>query len=416
MWKSLFSQIWNQRRANVWIWAELMIVVVLLWYGIDLVYNYEGAACQAKGYDTEHVYDITVNIKPILKHDSVMMSRSQDYIKQIYSLISHYPGVEEACYYYGSIPYTNNIMSEGYAPHSDSTHVSGCYIRYVNSSYFKVFRLKPVTGKFNATRWRASEYPMPALMSVALCDSIFHNPAAIGQTCFNPYFIGSKSPVTNYRVMAILSQHKLGDYERYEPFIYLPLSDDDMGWWMHFAVRVSPDAVSGFAGRFLNDMQPKLAIGPYYLYEVHSYSDMKEAYDLEQGTVNYLNATYSILSFFMFNVFLTILGTFWFRTRKRRSEIGLRMALGSSRRDIFRYYVSEGVLLLLLAAIPAFIISFNIRVADLTVHTLMEVTRGRFLFCFIAAVAVLALTILLGIWFPARRAMRIQPAEALHED
>ena len=45
MWKSLFSQIWNQRRANVWIWAELMIVVVLLWYGIDLVYNYEGAAC-----------------------------------------------------------------------------------------------------------------------------------------------------------------------------------------------------------------------------------------------------------------------------------------------------------------------------------------------------------------------------------
>ena len=118
----------------------------------------------------------------------------------------------------------------------------------------------------------------------------------------------------------------------------------------------------------------------------------------------------------MFNVFLTILGTFWFRTRKRRSEIGLRMALGSSRRDIFRYYVSEGVLLLLLAAIPAFIISFNIRVADLTVHTLMEVTRGRFLFCFIAAVAVLALTILLGIWFPARRAMRIQPAEALHED
>ena len=78
-----------------------------------------------------HVYDITVNIKPILKHDSVMMSRSQDYIKQIYSLISHYPGVEEACYYYGSIPYTNNIMSEGYAPHSDSTHV------YHNTPFYR---------------------------------------------------------------------------------------------------------------------------------------------------------------------------------------------------------------------------------------------------------------------------------------
>ena len=43
--KSIWNQIWNQRRANAWIWVELMVVNVLLWYAIDLVYNYEGAAC-----------------------------------------------------------------------------------------------------------------------------------------------------------------------------------------------------------------------------------------------------------------------------------------------------------------------------------------------------------------------------------
>ena len=39
--KSIGKQIWNQRRSNVWIGVELMVVNVLLWYTIDLVYNFE---------------------------------------------------------------------------------------------------------------------------------------------------------------------------------------------------------------------------------------------------------------------------------------------------------------------------------------------------------------------------------------
>ena len=60
--KSLFRQMWNQRHANVWVWVELIVVLILLWYSIDLVYNYEAAARQSKGYDTENVFDIQLNI------------------------------------------------------------------------------------------------------------------------------------------------------------------------------------------------------------------------------------------------------------------------------------------------------------------------------------------------------------------
>ena len=92
----------------------------------------------------------------------------------------------------------------------------------------------------------------------------------------------------------------------------------------------------------MQDMQGKLSIGPYYLYDINSYGDMKEAFDIEQGTVNYLNTTYAVILFFVFNIFLGMLGTFWFRTRKNRSEIALRMALGCSRMNVFGYYVLEG--------------------------------------------------------------------------
>lgn len=412
--KSLFRQMWNQRHANVWVWAELVVVLVLLWYGIDLVYNYEASARQPKGYDTENVFDIRVDIKPALQNDSVLMSHSAEYWSQIYHLIREYQGVEEVCYYYGTIPYTRKNMYEGYAPHSDSTHVVGCYIRYVSPTYFNVFRLQPLHGSFDANHWDENEYPMPVLMSETLSDSLFSGHNGVGQTCFNPYFLNSTHPETNYKVMAVLPAHKTDEYERYEPFIYLP--SPPLTHWHYLSVRVAPDFVAGFTERFMQDMQGKLSIGPYYLYDISSYADMKEAFDIEQGTVNYLNTTYAVIIFFVFNIFLGMLGTFWFRTRKNRSEIALRMALGCSRVNIFGHYVLEGLLLLVLAAVPAILICINMQMVDITVHTLIDPSFGRFLFCFIWAMLLLGMIIFLGIYFPARKAMRIQPAEALHNE
>ena len=70
----------------------------------------------------------------------------------------------------------------------------------------------------------------------------------------------------------------------------------------------------------------------------------------------------------------------------------------------------------MIAAVPALVISLNIVYADLTVHTLMDVTVARFIGCFMLSVLILAIMIALGIWFPARKAMKIEPAEALHDE
>lgn len=49
--------------------------------------------------------------------------------------------------------------------------------------------------------------------------------------------------------------------------------------------------------------------------------------------------------------------------------------------NVFGYYVLEGILLLVSAAIPAVFVCANMQMADLTVHTLMEPAWG--LFCFV---------------------------------
>ena len=104
MWRQVLHQLWNQRRANAWLWAELAVVTTLLWYGVDLVYNYEGAAWQPKGYDTDGVFDLTVGAKPVEVINDADNRRAGEDFTYLYRLLRDYPGVEEVCAYYGSIP------------------------------------------------------------------------------------------------------------------------------------------------------------------------------------------------------------------------------------------------------------------------------------------------------------------------
>ncbi len=71
------------------------------------------------------------------------------------------------------------------------------------------------------------------------------------------------------------------------------------------------------------------------------------------------------------------MGTFWFRTRHRRSEIALRIAMGSSRGRIRWQLLGEGLLLLAFASIPALMICINMVMADVTFTEATDATLGE---------------------------------------
>lgn len=123
-----------------------------------------------------------------------------------------------------------------------------------------------------------------------------------------------------------------------------------------------------------------------------------------------------VLGFLLLNIFLGVIGTFWFRTQQRRKEIALRLAMGSPRRGIFSYLMYEGILLLTLAVIPATVIAFNIGYAELVDVGRMPFDTGRFLSALVVTWMLMALMIVAGIWYPAYGAMRVHPAKALHDE
>ncbi|MDE6395141.1 MAG: ABC transporter permease, partial [Duncaniella sp.] len=124
--------------------------------------------------------------------------------------------------------------------------------------------------------------------------------------------------------------------------------------------------------------------------------------------------------FLLIVIFLGFLGTFWFRTQQRTEEMAVRIVNGATRRDIFRRFIGEGIILLTIATLIALPVEILIVYYDLVSEFIMTYNYVTFRSIeiyqsFALVVAVLALLIVGGIWFPARKAMNVDPAYALKD-
>lgn len=252
-------------------------------------------------------------------------------------------------------------------------------------------------------------------MTSDLADSLFQTSAgALNREFMDYYNYGFR-----YRISAVCALQKTDDYARYEPFILTPFP----GWFYEsqnipfVSIRVRPEAdTDDFAARFLREMTPQLQVAPFFLFDARSYKEQKVERDAAEGVTPYIRSARLIVVFFVFNVFIGLMGTFWFRTRHRRSEIALRMAMGSSRARIRAQLLGEGLLLLVVAAVPAVIICINMVMADITFTEATDASWERFIICVLTVLGLMALMVIAGIWYPASKAMTVQPAEALHDE
>ena len=57
----LFRQLRNERRANLWLGVELLVVFAVMWYLVDWTYVTVRTWLQPMGFDTEHCYNLSFN-------------------------------------------------------------------------------------------------------------------------------------------------------------------------------------------------------------------------------------------------------------------------------------------------------------------------------------------------------------------
>jgi putative ABC transport system permease protein len=95
---------------------------------------------------------------------------------------------------------------------------------------------------------------------------------------------------------------------------------------------------------------------------------------------------------------------------QRAHELGIRIAVGASPRDILRLVLGHGVRLTLMGAALGLVVSFLVTRA---LASLLFGVSATDPLTFIAVPIVLALVAMLACYLPARRAMRVDPIIAL---
>jgi len=105
-----------------------------------------------------------------------------------------------------------------------------------------------------------------------------------------------------------------------------------------------------------------------------------------------------------------IYGVTAYTTRQRTHEIGIRVTLGASKKDVFRLVLGHGVRLMLTGVAVGLVLSFAL--TRFLSGLLLGVTSTDAL-TFLSVALLLCGVALFACFIPARRAMRVDPMVAL---
>lgn len=421
----IFKIIWNERRINAWLVLEYIIIFCVLWFCCDYLYTMLKSYYGPQGFDINHVYMIDMGKKPYDKGENNKEELDNYGLAMTFlERVKQYPDIESVALSNAAVPYTNQWMS-GYKINSDFINQT-LRQRYVSSGFFDVFKI-PVDG--HIFDWTDSSRKDDAIIS-PFRNNLFGysyknegNPFPVHEVQTLHYDNDWDARKTTHKVIGRVEKMKDGYFLPYESNIIMPLKREDVNLQHNqITIRVKPEADKDFIERFSKDMREQLFIGSYYLSSITSIEDLRNQIDANWGARNKMNSAYAITLFLVVNIFLGILGSFWLRTQSRRTEIGLRIALGSSKRKVQEQIIIETLLLLSIACVIGTTICLNLSdpkiVFLLGIPAVDKESWGigaeQSIINFAITFGFLALISVIAVWYPARQASEIQPAEALH--
>jgi len=415
--KHILKLIWNQRKANMFLFGELLLVSVFLWYLVDFLYATSVTYFAPTGYNIEHTYKIVLDelSERSSKYISIeeRSSTQGEDLLTVVDRIRNYPGVEAVSLSSLSHPYTFGFRTGLYR--IDTTNI-GLNRSQATPDFFKVFDVKDSKGQVEPLVNALNQYNT-VVVTKDIESEISSKESMVGKKIYD-----AQRDSISYIIGAVAHSLRKSEYIAAEPYIFNLISDDEIAkinedgevTYYELCIRVSPDKDIDFPKRFQKEMSVQLGVGNLYLQEVQPLYYIRDAYIKDSGARNEVKAQLSIVLFLLANIFLGIIGTFWFRTEYRKGEMGLRMALGSDRNQLRSIMINEGLILLSLAFIPALIININIASMDLINVEELASTPIRFLITTIITYLLLTIMIIAGIWYPAEHTVRLEPAEALH--
>ena len=422
---SFFTRI----RKNAWIGIELMLVFGLMWFITDYLFIMGFNRNTSAHMDTDRVWEIEIRTLLENNPDYNAAADNADRKRADYDLIlkavSQYKDVEQCAVLLPlGTPFAGNTYGFSLINPCDTAHrvYTNLIPVYPKTDYFRTFAFTDTEGKLVSMNDFDLASPNNVVLSQRTADYLFPGGNAVGNTINHKTW--QTGEVETYKVVGVVGNVKRTDYERPENNIYMA---DDIIFHKYLtnniAVRLKPGvSEQTFADRFMDDMSNRLRIGNFYVNEIKSFKTIRDELNHRFGYIMRISLGQIMSLFFLVNIILCVMGTFWYRVRMRREEIGVRMAMGANKKQIKWMLFKEGLVLLTVAAIPAIFICLQLVIVEYlskdTSHPeyIIDYPAARFLIANLITWLILALTIMASIWIPAYKAVQLTPADALRDE
>jgi putative ABC transport system permease protein len=274
----------------------------------------------------------------------------------------------------------------------------------ISPNYFRTLGAAVLLGReFNAAD-QASGRPV-AIVNERFATKFWPAENALGKS---PRLIDGKTPQAWLTVVGVVSNIIENDQTRqtFDPVIYVPYREKPKAAMSVFVrTRVVPGSLATAFRREVHTLDPDLPIyGPFPLTE-----------RLER----YWDSRFYGFLFLIFAAIALLLASIGLYTviahsvSERTQEIGIRMAIGATARDIRKLVLMQGVLPLGIGL--AIGLAASLAVNRLLKSELVQVSPADPI-TLVTASAVLVFSATLGCLIPLRRAMRVDPVVALRHE
>jgi len=301
------------------------------------------------------------------------------------------------------------IFAEGYVMKPGESLISPSQTE-VSDGYFEAMKTTLVKGRF-FTPGDTADAPKVAIIDERLAAKFWPGQDPIGRRLYQPDSVEDVLAITPntqfYNVVGVVKEVQvLGLATGIEPVgaYYFPYSQNpDSGPFIAMRTSVTPESV-------INTLRAKIAaIDPELpLYGVHTMVERMEESLISRRVPMLLAMAFAGVALFLSAI--GVYGVLAYQVAQRRREIGIRMALGSTAREVFGLVLRDG-LKIAAAGLAAGVIGTYF-VSQAMKSQLYDVAPMDPI-VLIAVALVLTTVSLVATVIPARRASRVNPLTAL---
>jgi predicted permease len=391
--------------------AEVALSLLLLVAAGLFVRSLQSAQHIDPGFDAEKLVSGPLNVN-LLRYTT---AQGREFYRQVVERVERLPGVESATlarvavlgggsrvlsfHVQGREANHGRSQSEGGGVTRDPRAVNA---NIVGPRYFKTLGIPLVLGR-DFTDQDVQDRPLVAVANSTLVNMHFPGDNPIGKR------VSFEGPTGPWReIVGVVQDSKYGSLsEEPLPVAYLPLGQNhETGMTLYARTSVPPETLIAPVRREIQSLEPNL---PVPNLQTVAATIGTSLYGPRMGA--WLLGAFGALGVLLAAV--GIYGVLSFSTARRTHEIGIRLALGATTRDVFALVVRDGMLLVAVGVVIG--VAAGLAGARSLASFLYGVTPSD-VPTFVVTTVLLIGVALGACAIPARRAMRVHPITALRQE